>query len=63
MKGRVRRCLENKGVEQRGLCGELIDKDIEDEEGDKGVGWTKEQQMNTWEKYQLMHVGGISLVW
>jgi len=26
--------LENNGVEQRGLCGELIDKDIEDEEVD-----------------------------
>jgi hypothetical protein len=30
--------VENNGVEQRGLCGELIDIDIEDEEVDNVVG-------------------------
>ena len=33
MNGRVRRCLENRGVEQRGLADELIDRDIEDVDG------------------------------
>lgn len=64
MKGRVRLCLENNGVEQRGLCGELIDRDIEDEEVDNGVGWTKEQQMNTWEEISIDACRrGISLIW
>ena len=43
MNGRVRRCLANSGVEQRGLCGDVVvERDIEDEEvDDDDVGCAK----------------------
>ena len=63
MNGRVRRCLENRGVEQRGLADELIDRDIEDvDDGDDNVvGWARRRRKTNWilDRKQLSAVGRV----